>query len=477
MPLYSPERRTAVILSGSGVHGAYHAGVLRALHEAGVKIDLMAGHGAGAANAAVAAVDGQARLWEPDGLWLGREAASYFGWTTALRAAGWLLVALASVLLLPLVLLVGGGLLVYTIAFLLDTVGAPMGDGLARAFSDLLQRVTAAEALPSLVPRLAVMALAALVVVLTAGSGLARWRGRGGRSQGAPWWRVLGAPIRADGVQRAFSGLVWQLLRGAGTAADPSPEQLGARYADVLSESVGQPGFRELVVAVTDLDSRRDVVGAVLTEPRAHEFFMAPADADRRAGLLNLGGADREVATALVSAALTPPVGADPTSVRFAADGHWRGEAHRLCDRPGILHRLCEEVALAGATQVVLVSAVADIAGPHRLPPARLDVRHRIGELLVAAESAALRDVLVTARLRFDHVYVVRPAYNPLGPFDSTGVYDRASDRRVDVAELVRMGHDDAVHQFIEPVVGASGDRLDDPIARRRGLAERVIGH
>ena len=37
-----PERRTALVLCGTGAHGAYHAGVLRALQEAGVKIDVMA---------------------------------------------------------------------------------------------------------------------------------------------------------------------------------------------------------------------------------------------------------------------------------------------------------------------------------------------------------------------------------------------------------------------------------------------------
>ena len=52
---YSPERRTALVLCGTGAHGAYHAGVLRALQEAGVKIDVMAGQGAGAAGAALAA--------------------------------------------------------------------------------------------------------------------------------------------------------------------------------------------------------------------------------------------------------------------------------------------------------------------------------------------------------------------------------------------------------------------------------------
>ena len=64
MTAYSPEKRTALVFSGSGAHGAYHAGVLKALQEAGVKVDIVAGHGIGAATAAFAAIDGGARLWE-----------------------------------------------------------------------------------------------------------------------------------------------------------------------------------------------------------------------------------------------------------------------------------------------------------------------------------------------------------------------------------------------------------------------------
>ena len=69
MQPYSPERRTALVLCGTGAHGAYHAGVLRALQEAGVKIDVMAGQGVGAGAAALAAIDGAARLWDADGVW------------------------------------------------------------------------------------------------------------------------------------------------------------------------------------------------------------------------------------------------------------------------------------------------------------------------------------------------------------------------------------------------------------------------
>jgi predicted acylesterase/phospholipase RssA len=37
---YSPKRRTALVFTGSGTTGAYHAGVLKALDESGVKIDV-----------------------------------------------------------------------------------------------------------------------------------------------------------------------------------------------------------------------------------------------------------------------------------------------------------------------------------------------------------------------------------------------------------------------------------------------------
>ena len=66
---YSTRLRTALVLTGIGTAGAYHAGVLRALHEAGVRVDLVAGRGVGALGALFAAIDGGARLWDPGGLW------------------------------------------------------------------------------------------------------------------------------------------------------------------------------------------------------------------------------------------------------------------------------------------------------------------------------------------------------------------------------------------------------------------------
>jgi hypothetical protein len=57
-------------------------------------------------------------------------------------------------------------------------------------------------------------------------------------------------------------------------------------------------------------------------------------------------------------------------------------------------------------------------------------------------------------------LFVIRPAYNPVGPLDFTGVYDERSDRTHTLGELLDRGYEDAYRQFIEPVVGASGDKI-----------------
>ena len=81
------------MLSGSGTAGAYQAGVLRALHEAGIKIDLVAGRGAGVIGAMFSAMDGGSRLWDDNGVWRRAAASRYYPWRGPLRIAGWALAA------------------------------------------------------------------------------------------------------------------------------------------------------------------------------------------------------------------------------------------------------------------------------------------------------------------------------------------------------------------------------------------------
>src|SRR5262249_35708620 len=82
---YSPERRTAVVLSGTGTAGAYHAGVLRALHEAGIKLDIVAGRGMGVVGALFAAIDGGQRLWSEKGFWRANTIRTLYPWRRVLR--------------------------------------------------------------------------------------------------------------------------------------------------------------------------------------------------------------------------------------------------------------------------------------------------------------------------------------------------------------------------------------------------------
>jgi hypothetical protein len=434
---YSPGRRTALVFGGTGADGAYQAGVLRALQEAGVKIDIVAGHGIGAATAALAAIDGGARLWEADGLWRGGRAAGLYQWKRPVRVSAWLLLLLLAALVAPIV---------FTIA------GVPV---------------------PRFVP-IAATVLGAAILITLGGSLVAEQYAspRKRRSVGSWWWRIVGAPLDAQGARELVIDTVWGLIRGAAPLARPDRTALGRRYSEVLVESLGQPGFRELMIVAHDLETHRDIVGALLGESDRREFMARRPGRERFAEALDLAGIGREYAIDLVAGALSVPLGADPHLVTFGADTYWRGETHRLADRPGAVARLLEELFSAGVSQVVVVSAVAAAAGPHRLVSPRLDLHHRIGEFLASAEAAGIRDSMEQARLRFDRLFLICPAHNPVGPFDFAGAYDQASDRRQTLTELMERGYEDAYRQFIEPIVGASGDHLHIGDAHGQGVLD-----
>jgi len=422
---YSPERRTALVLCGTGAHGAYHAGVLRALEEAGVKIDVMAGHGVGAASAALAAIGGAARLWEADGLWRQPSVAAFYGWKWPLRAGVWL-------------------------ALLLGTAVAALAGFDA---SGLAVDWWWASLAPAVL-------LLLLLLTVTIGGVLSGGGASRRRMRGRVWWRLLGAPLEAGRVRQAFAGALGQLIRGASPAGRSEPAELGRRYAHALTENLGQPGFREVMMVVTDLDARTDLVAALLRQPHHRDFVAPRRGRERGAEVVDLAAGGRDHLIDVMAGALTPPVACDPQPVTFGVDGYWKGETHRLCDRPGASARLLGELAAADVTQVIVVSGVAREQRPHRLLTPRLDLRHRLGEFLAAAEAAALRDALDAAPLRFDAVYLIAPRHNPVGAFDVAGAYDEASDRRQKLEEVMERAYEDASQQFIEPIVGASGERL-----------------
>jgi hypothetical protein len=180
----------------------------------------------------------------------------------------------------------------------------------------------------------------------------------------------------------------------------------------------------------------------------------------RRAAVLDLAGIGRDHLPDAVAGALTVPLASDFHPIQFSPDGYWRGERHRLADRPSALERIVGELTDLNVEQIVLVSAAPESPGPHTLASPRLDGRGRVGEYLRSSEAAVVHDVVSQVREHGPRIYAIRPEHNPIGPFDFARAFDDRSVRRVSLTELMSRGYEDAYHQFIEPVVGASGERV-----------------
>ena len=455
---YSPQRRTALVLTGTGTAGAYHAGALRALHEAGVKLDIVAGRGVGVVGALFAAVDGAQRLWDDKGFWRAEGIERLYEWRLVARIVGWALAVALAIVAVPLAA-IALGLIVFPIDFVLKMVGVSGASGLVAAYLRMANAAFQPEALPTWLPRLVVLVLGAAGVVALADAFV--HAPKGGRTMGAFWWHALRAPMSSSGAIDHCWRVMWDLVRGATQLKGPAPEELGRRYAEMLTENIGQPGFRELLITVHDADAHRDLLFALVGEGRRRDLIRRPtseaADA-RRAEVFDLAGVARDHLPDAVAAALTIPLATEWHRMTFAADGYWRGETHRLSDRPAGLIRLIDELIDLGAEQIILVSAAPQSPGPHALTAARLDGRGRLGEYLQSAEAAVVRDATTTTG--GVRIFTVRPAHNPIGPLDFSGGYDDRSHRRQGLGELINRGYEDAYHQFIEPVVGASGDKV-----------------
>ena len=261
---YSPQRRTALVLTGTGTAGAYHSGVMRALHEAGVKIDIVAGRGIGVVGALFAAVDGAQRLWDEKGFWRGPAVRSFYKWRFVAHIAVWALGAAIAIVAVPIAAVVAG-LVVFPIDFLLKMVGAGGAPGLVGRYLSAAEAAFAPEALPTWLPRLVLLVLGAAALMACADAWIAAtWNARagrtprsGGRAQGPFWWRAVRAPLSSDQAIEQCWRVMWDLLRGASALKQPTPAELGRRYVEMLADNQGQPGFRELLISVHDVDAHQ----------------------------------------------------------------------------------------------------------------------------------------------------------------------------------------------------------------------------
>src|SRR5262249_5927810 len=145
-------RRTALVLTGSGTSGAYHAGVLKALDESGVKLDLVVGSGVGTVGAVFGAAAGGTRLYGERGFWSGVSWDVFYRLRPALRIAILLLACSFGVFLPPAMVALAAAVIVFPLVMILDLVwpGAAGRAGAALVVAPSLLRAPylAALALP-----------------------------------------------------------------------------------------------------------------------------------------------------------------------------------------------------------------------------------------------------------------------------------------------------------------------------------------
>ena len=134
------------------------------------------------------------------------------------------------------------------------------------------------EGLPTWLPRLMAVLVIGAIAVIFAGSfsRVARAPLRR-KARGPLAWAMLGAPLEGARAVAHFSGGVWDLLKGGANLKAPADEDLSRRYAELVAENLGQPGFCELILSVHDLDARRDLVFGLVREPFRRTLFPPPA--------------------------------------------------------------------------------------------------------------------------------------------------------------------------------------------------------
>ena len=360
---YSPKRRTAVVFTGIGTTGAYHAGVLRALDESGVKIDLVVGSGAGAITAAFAAVGGGTKLYGPGGLWDGARFSSFYRLRPALHVALSLVGISFAIIALPVALGLVLGLL-FPLLLIADRAAPGSASRALQALWVAPEAMSgpylAAQAVP-------VFALAMVAIVVL---GLAYWRRRARLAE------AFESFLDAEpGLRRVRRGL-WEVARGVALkAAAPGDGELGRSYASLLAENLGEPGFRELIVRTADLDRGAPLAFALLREADEHGRQDHEDHVDLRAP------GQAELFFDALATGLLLPVALPLRRVTFPKGAVHAGETHRLTDAALVSGCGIADAIDAGAEQVVVVTGDAGGSGhaaasARALRPHRRDAAH-----------------------------------------------------------------------------------------------------
>jgi hypothetical protein len=428
---------------------------------------VVVGSGVGTVAAAYAAGMGGPRLYGQVGVWHETSWSSFYRVRPALRVALILLGISFAFFALPLLagLLIG---LLFPLVLIADRIypGAAAGliDRVSMAPEALSSSYLAAQAVP-------VFALALLVAGVMAALFL-----RDRRRVPEAFESLLDA---GPGLSRLRRGL-WEIARGAAlSGGPPSAAELGRRYAALLAENLGEPGFRELVLRTADLDRGDALTFVLLGEATGVDDDGQPLLGAGLEGAVDLRapGLDALFFDA-VATGLLCPMAMPLQRVSFPKGGVHGGETHRLTDATFVPGTGIAEALAAGAEQVIVVTGVPETQGPlarRRGPRARLDAATRVLERQATREvgeaerlnrivgtlghrdtdgRGAWEDPASGRVYREVDVWVVRPERRALGPMEFDGARDPATEVVQTVHDLLEQGRRDAYSQFVEPVVG-----------------------
>ena len=219
--------------------------------------------------------------------------------------------------------------MVYELAVVLEAAHPGTATWLTGSWGAFLSRAFAPDALPTRLPQIVTAVLASVIAGVLISAVRARWRLPARRDQrGGPWWTVLATPFSGEETARYFIAGLWDLLRGGANVHQPRRADLSRRYAELLTDNLGQPGFRELLFLAHDLDARHDIVFALLGQPWRRGFFAqrGPGEHVRAREAVDLAGAAREVLLDGVASSTSLAGATDPT-------------VHHLCAREPLARR------------------------------------------------------------------------------------------------------------------------------------------
>ena len=360
---------------------------------------------------------------------------------------------------------------VFPVGYFLTLVGFEFGAALATVYEGWLRAVFAPSFLPVYLPRLVVIVVASLLALLALDAIERALRPRMRRiARGGLWWRLLGAPIDHSQAVSWFSGGLWQIMHGS-RVQRPTDDELGRRYAELLQENLGQPGFRELLMLVHDVDARRDITFALLAEPYRKEFLQSQTGADgavRPLEAVDLTRAPQRHAMDAFAAALSLPVATDPPLRDFRArqrlarrdapalrpSGEHGAVAGRSCEGRGAAGHPGLGAAIGGRTPMPSVPRVGtstaepgSISWPSNAFPCRMPSTPGADSSSRCSRSgrAPIRSVPSTSP--------VATTITPTGHRRSTSCSTAAAK--------------DGFRQFVDAVLGASGELIEVPPADR----------